>query len=365
MKKIVGIIAILAMVASLFAVDFSAKVYMNADIAKSNGDNVDIFVLNAADQKDADALQMSVNGDNAGASFKLWYNYASGDNDPKIRGANLWFKPSDMFKVTVGEVSVGTYTEMLHWWKAPIGTSLSASQSWNGKYSSYATVEGSGLSVDITPVDGLLITGGIAAGTGTAFIATGDTTAVKAYGIGAKYSNIAGLPLSAAITWRDAGTDANKVLAIGADYGNAWADGFYGFINARMNFDVVDEASELNGIAFDNYFKFTAGALVAQLRAPVIVRLSGEETDPSYMEFSGKVSYNVGAATPYLLFGSDLDNGGEISFADFGGTFLIQIKPGVTFNVGSCSFDTGFKLNIPAGDADATWSVPCEMTVAF
>lgn len=376
-------IAAIAMAASMFAVDLAARVYMTGDVisgSSADGSSVEVFKLKSANQKDADALVLSGNLDNAGAQFQFWYNYngTDGMTSLSIRSANLWFKPIDMLKITVGDLSVGTLKEMLHWWKDPIGANYTESTSWSGKYSSYATVEAAGINFDLTPIDGLLITAGIAPGCDNAWLTLGDSTNVLAYGVGATY-NLQGatdLPISIAASWRDAGKGNTKVLAIGGSYGSAWSDGLYAMLNARFNISANDHAwwsstgdVTFRGVALDNYFKFTAGAFVAQLRAPVIIRFSGNDDDPSYMEFSAKVQYALDGFTPYFLFGSDLDNAGEIPFNDaFGDAFNIELKPGVTFNVGACSIDLAALISIGADSGSGRtigWSVPFEMSVAF
>lgn len=371
MKKIVMGIAAVTMAASIFAADFAARTYMTGSLisgSSADGSSVELLKVNEENQKDADALVVSANlDDKAGANFQFWYQYASGEEKaPKIRNANLWFKPVDQLKVTVGDVSVATINETLHYWKDPIGNSISDSRSWNGKYSSFATVEGSGaITLDITPIDGLWIGAGVAPGAGAAFLtipSEGDAT-YNAYGIGAKY-DLAGatdLPIVIAASWRDAGKDAVKVLAIGGTYGARYAEGFYAYLNARLNFN-----DGLKGIAIDNHFRFASGAFEAQLRAPVIIRLAGTDEDPSYLEFSGKVSYALDGFTPYLLFGSDINNKGEIAFNNFGDDFTLTIQPGVTCNVGACALDVAAKIDISSGSEKTIgWSVPFTASVAF
>jgi len=352
-------IAALACAASMFAVDFSARVVMEGSLAGGDKDSFYAWQLNKKDQKDSDALILSTNGDKAGAQFQMWYNYAGNDADLKIRSTRLWFAPVDGVKVTVGDVSSGAwFGNTLDYWKNPVGASLSASQSWAAKYSSFATVEGSGIMVDVTAIEGLTINGGITAGAGNKFFSkAGDTTAVAAYGAGAKYA-VAGAEFG--VAYRDAGKGADKVLSIGGKYGNPYGDPFHTSINARMRF----ESKKLAGLTIDNYFKYATGSLAAYLRAPVTIRLGD---DPSYMEFSAKVTYGIGAFTPYILLGSDLDNGGEIQLDKFGDTFLIQVQPGVTFSVGSCGLDVAARVNVAnkAAKNAVSWALPVTASVSF
>ena len=66
MKKIVMGIAAIACAATMFAVDISSTVKMNADIVRKSGDNVEFFAVNKQGQKDNDALIFSANGEKAG-----------------------------------------------------------------------------------------------------------------------------------------------------------------------------------------------------------------------------------------------------------------------------------------------------------
>lgn len=386
MKKIVTMAAALACAASMFAVDFSASVVMEGNIAGGKDDgSAYIWNLSKKDQKDADALIISANAGKAGAQFQFWYNYdgkdAAAEAALEIRNTRVWFKPLDMMTVTVGDVSTGMFGNTLDYWKNPIGASKAQSDSWDGKYQSFATVEGSGINIDVTPVSGLLITAGITAGAGNNFVSMAkdvDAT-VAAYGAGVKYdlSGVAGIPLNVGVQWKDAGTKARKVLAVGASYGNPYGDFFHGMLNVRMCIDDTNAAYDgsntgdmkLRGIAFDNYFKINSGALQVHLRAPVTIRVSGDDGDDSYMQWSAKVQYAMDGFTPYVLMGSDIDNNGAMRFAKFAEDFEMQIQPGVTFSVGSCAMDVAAKIMIaPKGTSDKnalSWGIPFNARVSF
>lgn len=382
MKKIVTGIVALALASSVFAADVAAKVYMTGSIASGDKDSTSFLTLDAVDQKDADAIVLTAGGDQAGANFQLWYKYSGGkdvstdgsavSNALNIRSTNLWFKPIDMVKVTIGDMSFGGYKEMIHWWKDPTGSSLVQATAWDGRYSSYNTVEAAGFGVEVTPIDGLYINAAVAPGAGASFYNTKNET-TAAYGAAVKYdfNGLTGLPITAIASWRDegAGTAATKIAAIGADYGAAFGDGFYGFVNARMymrgsnaswaagNLDDL----KLRGIAIDNYFKYSVGALKVAAQVPVIIRTSGEANDPSYMLYDIKATYGIDAYTPYL----EICNNDAYTPIAFDGSqpFGIQIQPGVTFNVGSCALDVSVKFNLY--DGAFAWSVPFTAGVQF
>lgn len=401
MKKIVTMAAALACAASMFAVDFAARTVMEGQIAKGSfpakGDpTAEIWNLSKKDQKDADALVMSVNAGNAGAQFQFWYNYdASGAAPLNVRNTNIWFKPIESLKITVGDVSYSTYKEMIDWWKVADGQAASAHGRWT--WSSFSTVEGSGIGCEWSPIAGLDLNAGVTAGAGNDFVTLAkDKVTYAAWGAGAKYSLAGmGVPASVAVSYRDAGKDKEKILSIGADYGNNWAAGFYGFINARLRFDNVSyeyidtktaipqqytwkKDGILSAVAIDNYFKFSAGGFKVLARIPVTLRTTADLTDdagkmkastygykdPSYMSYEVKATYALGAITPYV----DVENDTAVTFDEkFGESALdMFVKPGVTFNVGSAAFDIGIELDIPNKDGAAFgWAVPFNVAVAF
>ena len=425
MKKIVGIIAAVTMAASVFAVDFNARVIMEGSIADGtidiNGDKdkqgaVNFWKLNKKDQKDADALVLSANGDKAGAQFQMWYQYEGGDKAAlKIRSTSLWFKPIDMLKVTIGDVDVGTYKEMIDWWKVASGETAVTHQTYT--WSSYATVSGAGLSVEATPIDGLWLSAGVVAtpGTNLAQIKFDDfkNETYGAYGVAAKYnlSNLLGLPMTTAISWRDEGKGSTKILAIGADYGNNFAAGLYAMMNVRLRFENLNlldkvwgiDASDgsqwfaknvLTAVVIDNYFKYSVGALNVQARLPVTVRGlvkdmklkdGGKKAsdygyspkfDQSYMSYEIKATYAFDSFNVYL----DIENDNACTFTSYPNpkkekerslnpkeTFLnMNVQSGVTFNIGTCALDVGLMIDVPnKKGANIGWSIPFTASVAF
>ena len=113
MKKIVMGIAALACAASIFALDFSATVKMDTDIARGNDDGIDFLSVNKKDQKDNDALIISANTDKAGANFQLWYRY---DGTDGTSGGNPVVPTADAaIHVRKGMVQAFGYVESNCW----------------------------------------------------------------------------------------------------------------------------------------------------------------------------------------------------------------------------------------------------------
>ena len=314
-----------------------------------------------------------------------------------------------MLKVTVGDVDVGTYKETIDWWKVAAGEQAANHQTWS--WSSYATVSGSGVSIEATPIDGLWLSAGMVGGAGETFASLTfddkENETYLAWGVAAKYdlTGLVNLPLNTAVSYRDAGKDDLKIAAVGAEYGNRWGDGFYGFLNVRFRFeketfknvDYKDESKTtsiinmnkvaLSAIAFDNMVKYQAGAFTVMARIPVTLRgfikpdmpytelaangltkaqvdSAVAEMDPSWMSYEIKVTYPINIFTLYF----DIENDNAVTFNnDFAEKFLkMTVKPGVSFNIGTCSLDVGLNVAIPnTKDTNLAWSVPFSARVSF
>lgn len=353
-----------AMAASMFAVDFSATVKMDATIAGKNGDDVDFLTLNKKDQKDNDALIVSANAGKAGAQFQLWYTYDGTDstsggapvtpdvNNPiRIRNVRAWFKPIDMMTVTVGDTNLDSYKEMIFWWHGVYGAKPGSWGAFGGEH-----LGGNGVKVEVSPIAGLDIAVALLPGVGNPFISTAKDFKIKNYSAKVKYSNIAGLPISAAVQFTDKG--AQKLLGIGADYGSPWSGNFYAFLNVNLNMN--DDG--LQGISFDNYEKFTMNAFQAQAHLPVVLYKSGDKFDVG-MYASLKATYALDGFTPYVLITNEPDGDKGWCFDD-NFKFSLTVQPGVTFNVGTAAFDIGVRLDMADG-ADLGWKIPCGITVGL
>ena len=393
-----------AMVAgAAFAADASAKLYQEGTLAAGGNGDTSFMTLNNTNQKDADLLQFSYSGEQAGAAFRLWAqesetNYldyeGNSGKDPivRFRSFSMWFKPVDMLKVSVGNVGQYLYTEQINWWKTPCGSSVAQAAGWDHRWSNYSGIEGAGVNLTVTPIEGLQLDFGAVPGWGKAFIDKTDTgTTIAAYGVTAKYSMGS---MSFGLGWRDeritlvdGGTTTNKtkILTVGADFN---ATGFYGFVQPRLRFDDNGEGGlDLNGVVIDNYGKYSTGALSVQFRFPVTIRLTGEDSDPSYLTYRVKASYALSGFTPYLSLenvdysyynwsGNGAVADGPVCFGkddySVGNTFNMRVNPGVSFNVGEAALDIGVAVDIhSAKSADTTskdkitWSVPFTLGVAF
>lgn len=342
------------MAAFSFGAEVSAHLTIGADLMGYDGTDFNGPKMTVKDQKDTDALIFDFAGEKAGAHFQGWYTYNGDDKlDPtnkdddgnlvgpylRVRSANIWFKPIDMLKISVGNIGNTTFTEQINWWHG-----LSAANMY-WYWSNVASVDGFGVMVDVN-VGNLSINAGITPGLDPMF-SSKSGAGYGAYGIAAKYKIMDGL--SAAISWNDAGKDAAKMLKVGADYSNG---GLYAFENVIFRI----EGDKAAGLGFDTYVAYSVDALKIQAQIPVTIRLAGEDWDPSYMMADVKVSYGLGAATLYCQATTN-----TIAFKD-GYKFAMDLKPGVSFNVGECSIDVQVAANI----ADSfTFSVPVTFGVSL
>lgn len=357
MKKIIAITAMVAAAAGIAsAVEFTSKVKMGANVANDAGEAVEFFKVKNTNQKDDDTLIFTFNGEKAGAQFKAWYNYTGADPDNLgVRGANIWFKPIDMLKVTVGNIGLDSYKEQIFWWHGVYGAKPGSWGAFGGNY-----LEGVGAKVELTPIDGLSIEAAIAPGIDTALLSTADGYGYKGYALKAKYGFGPG---SAAVVFADKGKDADKLIGIGADFSGV--EGLYAFANVTLRLN-----NGLVGIALDDYVKYSAGALTVQAHVPFVLYKSGDKMVPGVLA-TVKASYAMGAFTPYLLVSTEPDGDKGWTFGDGADkfNFTMTFKPGVTFNVGEASFDVAFRADVDAGAAvDAekfNWSVPVDISISL
>jgi len=145
MKKIIALLMVLAIVAGAFAADISAA--MNTGIVPVSGDNNGVSINGLYDGQDAlgdgfgdaNLLYVSVDGEKAGAYFKI----RGGTEKVFVKHYGVWFKPADMVKFTVGNHNTVYAFDTAHfsWW-TPLGTGADAESGW---------------SVELTPTDALYI----------------------------------------------------------------------------------------------------------------------------------------------------------------------------------------------------------------
>ena len=114
MKKIVGILAAAAMVASVFAADLTGGVRLAGDLFNYDGtaEAAKALKLDNQNRNWEVPLTLSVSSDNAGGTFKFWDNESSAFETGKWA---IWFKPMDMLKVNLGTIDKSMNVETIDW----------------------------------------------------------------------------------------------------------------------------------------------------------------------------------------------------------------------------------------------------------
>ncbi len=357
-----------------FAVDISATVKMDATLANDNGEEVEFLKLNSKDQKDSDALIFSASGEKAGGQFQVWYKYDGSDGaqagvdvsdpaDPKVnlsstlgvRKANIWVKPIDMLKITVGDVNLDSYKEHIFWWHGVYGEQPGTWGAFGGDY-----LAGAGAKVELTPIENLSIEAGIFAGANKALFSTLDDYEYGAFGLKAKYGFGPG---SATVVFANKGKDADKIIGVGADFSGV--EGLYAMAN--LNF-CLNNSDGFKAFTLDDYVEYSLDAFKVQVHLPFSLFKVGDDFKTG-LHATVKASYAIDGFTPYLLISNepDGDKGWDFSADEF--NFTMTFKPGVEFKVGDAAFNVGFRADVAskaANDYDKfNWSVPVEISLGL
>jgi hypothetical protein len=365
MKKVALLIALMLLISAFtFAVDFSASTYLTGNLWGTDG-----FMLNDQAQKDADLLTVSVSDEVWGSNFRLWAPLTGGADGGivDLRKLNIWVKPIDMLKITVGAVDSGLYTEQLNWWQVPNGA-MATAMGWS---SDTATGGNGGVNLELTPMDDLWILAGISPGIGNTFMAKdADDNLVVGndtnFGLAAKYTiadfgsagvayrNNGGMTAGDTITWNEMN------FRLGFDVSSV--EGLYAFLQAIFTVDAGAES--ICGVVIDEYVSYTAGDFNVKATFPVTVRVTGDTGDDSYMTYDVKAGYTVMEnVTPFVRLEQQ---GAAILLDDI--KFMPTIQLGADYSLGSVNFMTALQINVPdpdVTDAEMTWAIPFEMRASW
>ena len=400
MKKIIGILLAGALVTSAFAVDFNAKVKMRGDVL---GGTIDITPNDENDANSFNALKLenaivdnndfittTFTGDKAGAAFNITLKDDAG-SDPKITGrvlvvdsAKVWIQPIDMLKITFGQQAWDQMSETT--W------TYGRKSAWGNSWFSDGPGD-AGFDVSLTPMGGLEFNVGFKPGWDASWLSgnkDGINVAKTNVGVKVDLNNFAGIPVTVVANWLNAvKKDASKDMyanefTIGASYGNAYADGLYAHLVARIGFRDGKESwdgelksllgdwdnTDKNSMIIDNAVKYSAGAFHAWLSVPVLFDLDktndgkdGKNCNTG-LGFVVKADYNLGSVTPWVKLSQvDMGDGKDGRFADF--KFKPWVEAGADFSVGSCSMGISAKVKIPGKDENLSWSIPFYATMSF
>jgi len=363
MKKIVGIIAAVAMAASVFAVDFSAGFQLKGNLFQyDETSGARALNLNTSNSKDDKPFVFSVSGDRAGGQLKLFTSEGKTANDAvefDAQALNIWFKPFDAVRVDLGNTDFGLNCEQITWWKGKLfGTDdwgfkatysadaleialfLSAKNaSWfdSGRDAAYQAAYDAYLEPITNPTDAdkanAVLAGNAARDNAKAALAE---MALK-FGYNADFGNISAI--------FDA-TNTFKTLKFGA--------GYKGSFGASSVFtDVLfTKADAANAIAFDVDYKYSDGPITAEIytavKASNLSNFGNTMTIPVYF----KGAYALDAGTVYLKFLDD-----NMKASDFAGEFEL----GFDGNLGAIAYNVAANYNV----ANKVFAVPFWVRLSF
>ena len=353
MKKIVGILLAGALVVSAFAADVSAKVNILGSAFNFNADGNKVGALAIAEggQGWNPSFQMSADGDVAGASMKFFDAGAT----KAVSNVNysIWFKPFDMLKVTVGNFSTNLNNETID-------------------YSNTATgIDSNGIALSLN-ASGFFADVFFAPGWSDAnfgydrtknakywFGVNGDKVSIaETYvrvGYGADFGTISGY-------YNYVGEQASQkdVMDFGIGYKNRFgsvemfANAIVGMHDSKMGTIRGELFAKTNIDALGLAAFVVGGYAMDPVKELAIYKLANAtKADSAFVGAIAKVTYSLGSVTPYLYLK------GDNFLAD---AFQLVIKPGLTGNVGSMSWDLAVEFT---AQEKIVIDVPVVLTVAW
>lgn len=310
MKKIITGIAALAMLTSVFAVDFTAGFQLKGEVLSYDGNskNIDVFKLSHENTKDDKPFIFSISTDKVGGTLKFYdqssvkfgtwndknYNNKVDEGEVSYNAEsvmmanywNIWFKPLDMLKVDLGNHDTKLNCESITCWMGKVlGTS-----DWGIK----AT-----FSFDALSVSAMLNAGNgayWASKPNKGDFSLGETALYASYG--ADFGTISALFVA---------KDTFKDIAIGAGYKNTFgsitmfADAAFNYVDKKAA--AYSKDSKRSNLAVDADVKYAQDALSAE----AYVKWSASDIenikkDTMDIMLQAKVGYNVSGGTVYVKF---------------------------------------------------------------
>ena len=338
MKKIVGILSAAAVLAaSVFAADVSAKVKLDGSLFNLKDDKSinALTIQHNSDESWNPVIAMSVNGDVAGAETSIymgtygkngaWNNaYAMG-----IKTFKIWFSPLDGLKVNLGNVGTNLNQESINYSGTDSGVDS----------------EGFGISYNKDAIGIDLI---LAPGWGKNWFSKADGQDASVAETYFKFQYNGG-DIGTINAMFDA-KDTFKTLKFGAGYKNTFSgitvfENVLGYVGNEKFTKVRSETSASGNV----------DALSWSVWLPVDINLGDKVTVG--VGTIAKATYNAGPCSIYLYLETAdwlADNLAKGS--------AITVKPGVTGNVGTMSYEVAVetKINDPF-----SLSVPVIFTVSF
>ena len=379
MKKIVGIIAVAAMIAStVFAADVSAATKLQGTVFSY--DNAKTFGLFAQANDSHDYanpnISFSISDDKAGATIKLT---TDGKEDTEVirqTTQTIWFKPLDALKISVGSFDQALNKEQIKW------TESAANLGGNGLLLS-VNVEGFGLDFGLEECDGDPVSYKQGPAAYWFLKKDGvDDASIKPFFIKASYAadfgNIAGFvdfnhlsrsrPYAGHDYLFNYGLDAAKGqtytpktgavtdIFFGAGYSGSFS-GINMFVNALGYM-----ADKFEWVRPEIYVAGSADAFSYKLFAAPTLFMDSDWLDRTGrknadLQILAYVQYALDAATVYFRF-DDVNVLAE--------NFTSEIRFGAQGSVGAMGYNAWLQINTGTGDGSKVdIALPFELTMSF
>ena len=388
MKKIIAITAMVAAAAGIaFAADVSAATKINGNVMSYDGAKESFSLLKEGNDSHDYAnpnLVFSIEGEKAGATIKLTTDGA------KLNVAQttqtIWFKPIDLFKVSVGKYDIALNKEQIDWTESETGL---------GGNGFVFSVNTSGFGLDVMfnegdfnqwftkdkDTDALIKEFAVKASYGADFGTVGaffdytgktlDKPAVEAgitkhYYLGTDGTTKVYLTTAEELFQaQNAGKTILTETSVAADatYNDAKMKFGAGYRNTFAGVDVFAQAvGVVNGSKFtyirpELWASGSAGDLGYSAFVAPKIYTDGSDTDPE-CELVAKVSYKVGEVTPYVYF-KDKNLLAK--------KFVSTVKAGVNGNLDGMGWNVWLQLDTGNGTDKnkVNVSVPFELTISF
>jgi len=315
MKKIVGIIAALAMAGAVFAVDIATMIHgwtdlLSMDLATEGSKPSFLGVRDPFDREYAwysTGIKFSVAADKCGGSYEV------NKRDASVMSVNAYVQPTDAVKIAVGKIGLATNTETIDYTKL---------RAFEGK---------EGWAIDLTPVDGLtintMLVTGEARGWGWAFWGAngkiGETVAKIGYS--ADFGSVFAL-----IDYADPVTDISAGYSGSFDALSLFADVAYTMKDNANSLGVdVFVDGHADAFGYKAYVKFERGL--------------DAKTNALLAKFRGSFALDFGNA--YLRV---------ITVNALADKFPIQVQPGLELSVGAASIDVSLLFSMNSNNYDST-----------
>jgi hypothetical protein len=351
MKKIVGIIAAVAMATSVFAADISAGTKINGKLfSYDNAKKLSLFSEGNDSHDYANPnFVFGISGDKAGASLKITTD--GGTLNPKQTTQTIWFKPFDALKITAGNYDVALNKEQIDWTESVTGLG------GEGILISFNT-NGFGLDIGMNGNNN-----------GGFWLEKEDKEGAKATmknlfvkaGYGADFGNI-GAYVSFNKTYADWEYRANFMVdqkddtVKSIDFGAGYQNNFNG-VNMFVNV-VGNMGKTFEWLRPEIFVSGSVDAFGYALFAAPLIWTNSDLKKDTECELTVKVSYTIDGVTPYVYF-----NDKNLMAKNFEST----IKLGAQGSCGSMGWNTWFQIDTGKGDKKdkVDLSIPFELSISF